>query len=76
MAQIQFSLTLGLVTRRTIIRGLREIAASTGVKFSYDEDKSWLDSHYICKVVGTNEAVLSFDKQYQMWFDAVKAEED
>ena len=73
MASLTFELTAGVLLRRRVIRQLRRIADGEGVEFSYDEDKGWLDSLFVCKAEGADEAVLSFQSRCLRLFEVMVA---
>lgn len=58
----------GALVRRQIIRRIRDLAFRHDITLAVDEDKGWLDSHFVVKFEGEADSVRRFSNDVADFF--------
>ena len=71
-AKGQFTFEAGLLLRRTIVRELRDGAVRLQVDLEINEDKGWLNSHFVVTFEGDDESVRRFSHEAEEYFHCLR----
>jgi hypothetical protein len=67
-AEAKGTFCAGVLVRRHIKHGLKQMAFQYDIDLSLEEDKGWLDSWFTFKAIGSESNVKRFTDATNQWF--------